>query len=481
MCKLLIPLLAVLVFGFSANVPADTSKPNIIFILADDLGYGDLGCFGQKIVKTPRLDQMAAEGMKLTSFYAGSTVCAPSRSVLMTGQDTGHTWVRGNGAAATQTLRPEDVTVAEKLKEAGYATALCGKWGLGELGSTGHPNKQGFDYFFGYLNQRHAHNFNPEFIIRNETVVKLRNELDPAWIKIRTEQNRPDDGAGWAASGRKVDYVPAMVTDEALKWVDEQAGRKEPFFLYYALNIPHANNEAARGTGDGQEIPDYGIYSDKDWSNPNKGFAAMNTMMDRDVGRLLDLLKKHEIEKNTLVVFTSDNGHHKEGGNDPEFFDCNGPLRGMKRDLTEGGIRMPTIAWWPGQITAGSASDHAAQFSDFMATACDLAGVKTPQNTQSTSFLPTLLGKDDEQIKPEFLYWEFYEKGSKQAVRFGKWKAIRKPIFSGNTELYDLESDLGEENNLAEKFPDLVKKAEGFMKAGHEANPNWKVRNPKKG
>ncbi len=462
-------------FQLAASTAA--KKPNIIFILADDLGYGDLGCFGQTHVKTPILDKMAAEGIRLTSFYAGSTVCAPSRSVLMTGQDTGHTWVRGNGPAASQTLRPEDVTVAEKLKEAGYATALCGKWGLGEIGSTGHPNRQGFDYFYGYLNQRHAHNFYPEFIIRQQKKVRLRNEYDPAWVQMRTKQGRPDDGAGWAKPQKKLDYVPALVTEEALKWVDKQArNKKKPFFLYYALNIPHANNEANRGLKDGQEIPSYGQYADKDWSNPDKGFAAMNSMMDRDIGRLVDVLKKNGVEKDTLIFFTSDNGHHKEGGNNPEFFNCNGPLRGMKRDLYEGGIRVPTVAWWPDTIPAGIQSDHTAQFADFMATACELAGVKTPSNTQSTSFVPTLLGKSANQKKPEFLYWEFYERNSKQAVRFGKWKAIRQPMFTGGIELYDLDADIGESKNLAGQFPKIVETAKTYMEKGHKPNPNWKVR-----
>jgi len=478
MLKVVLSIVIVLVLSNAhwsrADQAVSGSKPNIIFILADDLGYGDLGCFGQKIVQTPMLDKMAAEGMKLTNFYAGSTVCAPSRSVLMTGQDAGHTWVRGNGGAESQTLRPQDITVAEKLKEAGYATALCGKWGLGEVGSTGHPNVQGFDYFFGYLNQHHAHNFYPEFIIRNQEVVKLRNVTDPAWKKMRG--NEPDHGGGWAAPGGRLDYVPAMVTEEALTWVDKQAQTKQPFFLYYALNIPHANNEATRGTGDGQEIPDYGIYAEKDWTNPNKGFAAMNSMMDRDVGRILDLLKKHQIDSNTLVLFTSDNGPQKEGGHDSEFFDSNGPLRGMKRELTEAGIRVPTIAWWPGKVPAGSVSAHTAQFADFMATACDLAGVAVPEKTQSISFVPTLLGKESEQTRPEFLYWEFYEKGSKQAVRFGKWKAIRAPMFTGPIELYDLSQDIGEESNLAAQLPELVKQAEGYLNAGHEDNPNWKVK-----
>ena len=478
---LLTLLLCITPLAFQPATNAAATKPNIIFILADDLGYGDLGCYGQKHVKTPVLDRMAKEGMKLTDFYAGSTVCAPSRSVLMTGQDAGHTWVRGNGAAATQTLRPEDVTVAEKLKEAGYATALCGKWGLGEIGSTGHPNKQGFDYFYGYLNQRHAHNFYPEFIIRQDKVVKLRNESDPAWVEMRTKQGRPDDGAGWAKPDMKIDYVPALVTDEALQWVDKQAKEKNPFFLYYALNIPHANNEANRGLKDGQEIPCYGQYADKDWSNPDKGFAAMNSMMDADVGRLVDLLKKHGIEKDTLILFTSDNGHHKEGGNNPEFFDCNGPLRGMKRDLYEGGIRVPTIAWWPGTIPADTESDHPAQFADFMATACEIAGVEKPKDTQSISFFPTLRGECcNSQELPKFLYWEFYERGSKQAVRFGKWKAIRQPMFTGKIELYDLDKDIGEATDLASKYPNIVAEAVKYMEEGHKPNPNWKIRTPRK-
>jgi arylsulfatase A-like enzyme len=456
---------------------AEAKKPNIIFILADDLGYGDLGCFGQKHAKTPFLDKLASEGMKLTSFYAGSTVCAPSRSVLMTGQDTGHTWVRGNGAAASQTLRAEDVTVAEKLKEAGYATALCGKWGLGEVGSTGHPNQQGFDYFYGYLNQRHAHNCFPEFIYRQDEKVKLRNEYDAAWLEMREKMNKPDDGAGWARKDKRPDYVPALVTEEALKWVEGQARKKQKFFLYYALNMPHANNEATRGLKDGQEIPDYGPYADKDWSNPNKGFAAMNDMIDRDVGRLVSLLKKHRIEEETLVFFTSDNGPHKEGGNDPEFFDSNGPLRGIKRDLYEGGIRMPAIAWWPGTIPAGLESDHPAQFADFMATACELAGVEKPKNTQSISFVQTLKGSCcNAQEIPKFLYWEFYERGSKQAVRFGKWKAIRQPMFTGKIELYDLEKDIGETTDIAANNPQVLEMAINFLNRGHEPNPNWTVR-----
>ncbi|NNE90257.1 MAG: arylsulfatase [Verrucomicrobiales bacterium] len=465
---------------FFAMLPAVLAeKPNLIFILADDLGYGDLGCFGQNKIQTPELDRMAAEGMKLTDFYAGSTVCAPSRCVLMTGQHTGRCWVRGNSRNTdAQTLREKDVTVAEVLKQAGYATALMGKWGLGELGSTGHPNRQGFDAFFGYLNQRHAHNFYPEFLVRNHERVPLKNVSDPEWIALKKEKNYPDDGAGWATPEGRLEYSHDLIVTEAMKWLDQQAGASEPFFLYIALTIPHANNEGTRGTGDGQEVPGYGIYAEKDWPDPDKGQAAMITRMDGDVGRILAKLRDQGIGENTLVMFSSDNGHHKEGGNDPEFFDANGPLRGMKRDLTEGGIRVPTIAWWPGKIAPGSDSGHPASFADFMATACDLAGQPVPEEATSVSFLPTLLGKESEQKKKDYLYWEFYERGSKQAVRFGDWKAIRRPIFTGEIELFNLAEDIGEENNVAAENPEIVATAKAFMEKGHEPNPNWQP--PKK-
>ena len=460
----------------SPAIGAAGSKPNIIFVLADDLGYGDLGVFGQKHIKTPNLDRMAKEGIIMTSFYAGSTVCAPSRSVLMTGQHTGRTWVRGNAGRDNrdpQTLRPQDVTVAEVLKKAGYSTALCGKWGLGELDSTGHPNQQGFDYFYGYLNQRHAHNFYPTFLIRNHYTVKLRNVNHPDWEKLAKERGFPDDGAGFALYKR--DYAHDLIVNEAMQWIDQH--KKKPFFLYLALNVPHANNEAGRSLGHGQEVPDYGIYKMKDWPDPDKGQAAMITRMDRDMGRLMTKLKEHSIAKNTLIIFTSDNGHHKEGGNNPDFFDANGPLRGMKRDLTEGGIRVPTIAWWPGRIKPGSITHHAAYFGDFMATAAELAGAKHPQNTQSISFLPALLG--GKQQHHEYLYWEFYERAGKQAVRFGNWKAIRKPMHNGVVELYDLNHDLGELFDVAATNPDLVAKAKRYMDEAHIPNPNWVNRVPK--
>ncbi len=483
-----IPTLSVLVLSvllclFTTQAEAQhKGKPNIIFILADDLGYGDIGCYGQKLIKTPNLDRMAREGLKFANFYAGSTVCAPSRSVLMTGQHTGRTWVRGNAGRdnkASQTLRPKDVTVAEVLKGAGYKTALIGKWGLGELNSSGHPNKQGFDYFFGYLNQRHAHNHYPEFLIRNSAIVKLRNITDPAYTALRKEKGLPNDGAGWATPEGRIDYAHGLFAQEALDYIGKTKPN-EPFFLYLAFNIPHANNEGTRGTGNGQDVPDHGIYSDKDWPEPDKGQAAMITLMDRDIGRILTLLEQKKIAGNTLVIFTSDNGPHKEGGNHPEFFNASGPLKGIKRALYEGGTRVPGIFWWPGKIAPDRTSRLPAYFGDFMATAADISGGKAPKNIQSVSLLPTLLGNERQQKKHPYLYWEFYEQGSKQSVQFGKWKAIRKPMLTGPVELYDLSSDLGEDKNVAEQHPDIVKRAVKYMQEGHQHDPKWKIPAAKK-
>lgn len=468
-------LTTLIVAGFLAGSLSTASsfaadQPNIIFILADDLGYGDLGCYGQKLIKTPNLDRMAAEGLRFTDFYAGNTVCAPSRSVLMTGQHMGHTHVRGNAGAdiSIQTLRDQDVTVAEVLKKAGYATALCGKWGLGEdvPGNQGLPNDQGFDFFYGYLNQVHAHNYYPEFLWKNKQKQPLRN-------KVVTLPRKYAGFAGGYATER-IDYSHDLILEQALSFVESQ--KDAPFFLYMSLTIPHANNEGTRGTGDGQEVPDYGIYKDRPWDNPDKGQAAMITRMDAGVGRLLALLKKLKIDDNTLVMFSSDNGHHDEGGHNTDLFDPNGPLKGMKRDLYEGGIRVPMIARWPGKIAAGTETAHIGYFGDLMATCAELAGADAPSNLDSISFVPTLTGKSDKQHAHRYLYWEFYERGGKQAVRNGKWKAVRMPMHNGPTELYDLDADLGEETNIAAAHPEIVKQLESMMKEAHVPHPNWQVR-----
>ena len=445
-------------------------KPNIIFILADDLGYGDLGCYGQKIIKTPNLDRMAAEGLKFRNFYAGCTVCASSRSVLMTGQHMGHTFVRGNGRGKEQSLRTDDITVAEVLKGAGYRTALCGKWGLGNdrPNETGLPNDQGFDHFYGYLNQVHAHNYYPEFLWLDKSKMPLRN------VVIRNDRGYGGFVGGYASE--QVDYSHDLILSDALRFVE--ANKDAPFFLYLALTIPHANNEGTRmsPTKNGQEVPHYGAYAQEDWPDPDKGQAAMISRMDHGIGVLLKKLEQLKIDENTLVMFSSDNGHHDEGNHDTDRFDPNGPLRGKKRDLYEGGIRVPMIARWPGKTPAGKVTDHISYFGDLMATAANLAGTSHPDNTDSVSFVPTLMGKQTEQKPHDYLYWEFYEQGSKQAVRFGKWKAVRQPMFDGEIELFDLDSDLGEAKNVAGEHAELVTKAADMMKAAHTPNPNWKVR-----
>jgi uncharacterized sulfatase len=454
--------------------------PNIIFILTDDLGFGDLGCYGQKIIKTPRLDRMAAEGLRFTDFYAGNTVCAPSRSVLMTGQHMGHTHVRGNASGpdmSKQSLRDEDVTMAEVLKSAGYTTGLFGKWGLGDDapgGRSGLPRRQGFDEFFGYLNQVHAHNYYPEFLWRNETKVPL-----PNGVKLNDRTYGGFTG-GWAT--KRVAYSHDLVASEAMEFIKRNAhaeadGSRKPFFLYLSLTIPHANNEGTKGTGDGQEVPDYGQYANESWSNPDKGQAAMISRMDADVGRILDLLDEQGIAKNTVVMFSSDNGPHDEGGHDTDRFDPNGPLRGMKRDLYEGGIRVPMIVRWPETTPAGTMSQHVAYFGDLMSTVAELAGVDTPDNVDSVSFVPTLTSNSDSQKEHPYLYWEFYEQGGKQAVRAGKWKAVRLSWKSGGkTELYDLVTDIGETTNVADQHVDILKKLEAFMEEAHVPHPSWQPR-----
>ena len=442
--------------------PPSQQRPNLIFILADDLGYGDLACYGQKHIKTPHLDRMAAEGVRFTDFYAGSTVCTPSRCVLMTGQHSGRAWLRGNSAID---LRPQDVTVAEVLRAGGYRTAHVGKWGLGREGGEGVPTKQGFDSFYGYLNNMHAHNYYPAYLIRDEGREPLKNVVP----------GPSRNGEGVAAE--KVQYSHDLFTEETLKFLDAakptSGGKGQPFFLYLCFTIPHANNEAKNK---GMEVPELGEYADKDWPEPNKGHAAMITRMDRDVGRILDKLKELGLDENTAVFFSSDNGPHKEGGQDPALSDSNGPFKGTKRDLYDGGIRVPLIARWPGKIPPGRTSDHVSGHQDVMATLAELAGAEShlPKH-DGVSLVPTLLGKPDQQKKHEYLYWEFYEQKGARAVRMGNWKAVRKPLAGGKTELYHIKKDPGEESNLATQHPDLVAKAEAIMKRAHVPNEHFKL------
>jgi arylsulfatase A len=446
--------------GTGLIVGARKNRPNIIFILADDLGYGDLGCYGQKTIKTPNIDKLAEEGMRFTDHYAGSTVCAPSRCCLMTGYHTGHALIRGN---ADVPLRPSDVTVAELLKEAGYSTGIIGKWGLGEADSTGIPNRQGFDYWFGYLNQRHAHNYYPEYLWLNENKFELKNEVN----HIIGGQDRTPGGV----ATKRENYSHDLFAEEALVFVEKN--KDNPFFLYLAFTIPHANNEAGN---EGMEVPSLEPYADMDWPEPQKAHAAMITRMDGDVGRLMEELKKLKLDNDTLVMFSSDNGPHKEGGGDPEFFNSSGPLRGYKRALYEGGIRVPMIARWPGMIKASSVSNHVSAFWDFLPTCCELVGVKATEGIDGISMVPTLLGRPGEQREHEYLYWEFHEQGKRQAVRMGEWKGIRQNVAkepNGPIELYNLKSDIGEKDNVAARHPGIVAKIEAYMKAARTPSENW--------
>ena len=439
----------------STSKPATNARPNIVFILADDLGYGDVGCYGQKRIQTPNVDRLAAEGVRFTQFYAGSPVCAPSRNVLMTGQHTGHVQIRGN---AKVSLRSEDVTVAQVLKQAGYATGLIGKWGLGPENSAGTPNKKGFDYFFGYVDQTHAHNYYPAFLVRNETRVPLRNVV-------------PNPGQyGQGVATVKLDYSADLIAAETLSFIEQHTN--QPFFLYFAATLPHANDELKPN---GMEVPDLGPYAKENWPDSEKGYAAMVTRLDKQVGDLLAKLKQLGLEQNTIVIFTGDNGPHKEGGYDPAFFNSSGPLRGIKRDLYEGGIREPMVVRWPGHAPAGAVSDHVAYLGDFMATAAEITGVHPPDKLDSLSFLPALLGKTKAQKAHEYLYWEFYEGATSQAVRMGNWKGVRIPMLTGPIQLFDLSNDLGEQHDVAAAHPDVVERIRKIMDQAHVPSPLWPV------
>ncbi len=445
--------------------------PNLIFILADDLGYGDLGCFGQKQLKTPRLDAMAAGGMRFTQFYAGGPVCAPSRCVLLTGRHVGRATVRGNSIEPI-ILKPGQPTVASLLKDAGYATACVGKWGVGTPHDLTNPNDAGFVHFFGYVNMWHAHNFYPEFLIRNGKVEKLRNVVAEKW-KPMQDPAHPQAGRGVAE--QRVDYAPELLTADALRFIREHKDR--PFFLYFTPNTPHANNEAGDA---GMEAPEHGEFADKDWPAPEMGFAAMLRNLDRDTGRILDALEELGIARDTLVLFTSDNGPHNEGGHHADFFDSNGKFRGSKRDLAEGGIRVPAIAWWPGVIAPGGTNDHQWYVGDLMATAAELAGRPRPADIDSDSLVPTLRGNPPAQQwdRKSVLYWECYEGRTAQAVRFGKWKAVRSPMFTGPIQLYDLSNDFEEKRDYAPRRADLLKHAGNLLNKHHHPDPNWKLKDP---
>lgn len=457
---------------------ADTTgprKPNIIYILADDAGYGDLGCYGQKMISTPHLDRLAAEGMKFTRHYAGATVCAPSRCVLLSGLHTGHCRVRGN---ASGHVSDTDLTVPRLLKSAGYTTACFGKFGLGVPLPENDPNKKGFDRFFGYVDTAHAHNCYPPFLIRDGQRVLLDNKQIPG------SEGRFEGTGVATAEGRK-QWAPHLIADEMQRWLDERGKEtNQPFFLYYALNLPHANNEVMKVNsplGHGMETPGYGEFADRDWPDVEKGFASAMRFVDDQVGAILSKLKALGLEENTIVLFSSDNGPHQEGRHQADFFDSNDGLTGIKRDLTDGGVRVPFIARWPGSIKAGSVSGHISGFQDFLPTTAELAGVKMTSVCDGISFMPTLLGKNSRQKEHPYLFWNFLEQGGKQAVLQWPWKLIHlktgitdaslaKKVMTNTVtlkapeaQLFNLDVDPAEQTNLAVENPAIVKRLELIM------------------
>ena len=456
--------LVVLLIGPFNRVVA-TEQPNIIFILADDLGYADVGFNGQRHIQTPNLDMLAEEGMVFTQHYAGSTVCMPSRCCLMTGKHTGHATVRGNpGWTATGNLvniGPDDVTVAEELKRAGYKTAIVGKWGLAEGGDdAGMPLRNGFDYFFGFRTHIAAHHYYPKALWRNDT-------------KFNLPQNRTAEKQG--------DYSHDLITEEALDWL--RGKRDGPFFLYLAYTIPHFeltvpsdSKKQYEGKGFASRKMHPGHYHHDE--DGNITYAGMVSRMDRDIGRLVELLEQEGLAENTLIIFSSDNGpeYEKRDG----FFNSNGELRGGKRDLYEGGIRVPMVAWWPGHVQAGAKSDHISTFWDFLPTACELAGVQPTDNSiDGVSYAATLLGETQRQSKHSHLYWEFNErKGPQQAVRQGNWKAVKS--FGQPLELYDLASDLGESQDIAAEHPRIAKEMFKLMSQTRTEHPDFPIQPLKK-
>lgn len=437
--------------------PPPPPRPNIVIIVADDLGYGDLGAYGQQRIQTPNLDRLAGEGLRFTQAYAGSSVCSPSRNSLFAGRHTGHTHVRGNDDVGP--LPADTGTLGTLLHGAGYATGLVGKWDLGPVGTTGSPNAQGFGHFFGYDSLVAAHNNWPAFLWWNDQQVPLRNAVRevPTYYSKTPGSVATDKG----------EYAPDLIAEAALKFVKaEQAGH--PFLLVWTPTLPHANNEAP--PGEALEVPDLGPYANEDWPLPARQYAAMVTRLDAHVGALVDHLEQGGLADNTLVLFTSDNGPHREGGYDPAFLDSNGPLRGAKRDLYEGGIRVPLIAWGAG-VQAGT-SDTPVALWDLWATCAMLSGAATDDRDG----LPLPLHPLIQSTPPtgRALYWEFHEQPKARAVRWGKWKLI--DFFAeGRVELYDLMADPGETTDLAAAHPEHVKTGMDLLRDMRTPSEHWPV------
>jgi len=464
------PLISLLCVSINLATFAER-PPNIVYILADDLGWGDLSLYGQKHFQTPNIDRIAKEGIQFTQHYSGSTVCAPSRSCLMTGLHTGNTPIRGNFEILPEgqmAMPAESVTIAEILKREGYVTGAFGKWGLGFPGSEGDPTNQGFDVFFGYNCQRKAHNYYPYHLWSNRDKVELEG----------------NEGTGEGV------YAPDLIQEKTLEFIEQN--KDQSFFCFVPHVIPHAElftperymarfrgrllpEKSYEGTDAGPNFRN-GPYGSQPESHA--AFAAMVTMLDDHVGQILDKLAALKIDQNTLVIFTSDNGAHREGGADPEYFDSNGPFRGLKRDLYEGGIRVPMLARWTGRIAPNSESDHISAFWDVFPTFCEIAGIPIPDGLDGISFAPTLLRSGSQRLH-EHLFWGFYERGGRVAVRKGKWKLVKYDIdrsSQGPWELYDLSNDIGETENLAPRRPEIVELLARIARESNTPSPVEKFR-----
>ncbi len=492
--KLLLPFLFIILTSCLNNSGNEKAykNPNIVFILADDLGYGELGCYGQEKIKTPNIDALAEEGMKFTQFYSGAPVCAPARCILLTGKHSGNAYVRGNNEWASRgnvwdfekpsndhdldgqyPMPAETVTLGKLLQGAGYKTACVGKWGLGAPFSDGVANKQGFDFFFGYNCQRQAHTYYPLHLWKNEEKVMLDNELVVPGTKLE-EGADAFDAANYAKFTQN-EYSADLMIKEALNFIDEN--KAQPFFLYFASPIPHDPLQVPKEYVDnyrksfGDEEPYIGNKGYFPHRYPRAAYAGMITYLDDQVGQLIKKLKELGLYDNTLIIFTSDNGPTYAGGVDAAFFDSGKPFKseyGWGKGFThEGGIRVPMIANWPGHIQAGTINDHISAFWDVLPSFCEIADIPVPDDTDGISFLPALLGET--QTEHDYLYWEFPSYKGQQAVRMGKWKAIRKNIFDGNMEieLYNLETDLREQHNVALEYPDIIEKIRDIMVISH--------------
>ena len=491
----LLPLLLLVLLGFSfLRTTPPTTRPNIIYIYADDMGYAELGCYGQKKIKTPHLDKLASEGIRFTQHYTSTPVCAPARCQLLTGKHAGHSYIRGNYElggfpdsleGGQMPLYPGAFTIGRMLQGVGYTTACIGKWGLGMANSSGNPNSQGFDYFYGYLDQKQAHNFYPTHLWENGKSVPLNNPVIDVHKKLTPET--ATDAA--FAYYRGKDYAIDKMAQKALTFVKENKNR--PFFLYLPFTTPHVSLQAPEEAvneyvGQFDDKPYLGEKSYASTPYPRATYAAMITYMDKQVGALMQLLKDLKIDDNTIVMFSSDNGATFNGGVEAAYFRSVANLRGLKMDVYEGGIREPMIARWPKKIPANQVTDHVSVQYDVMATLADIAGYTKPIDTDGLSFLPTLLGQKTKQKKHAYLYWEYPEKGGQLAIRMGNWKAVKTEVRKnrkGSWELYDLSKDESETTNVAAQHPELVRQLDEIVEREHVPShiKEWEFVSPKFG